>query len=360
MTHDNPILIAGAGPTGLTAAVELVRRGKKIRIIETRKRRSVYSKALGVNPRTLELLEPSGVTKAMLKRGRKAPGVRAIYKGKELLSFCIAELDHRYNYMLILPQSESELLLEQALNKLGVKVEREITLENFKQNSDEVTGTLLRKGRKEAFHTPYLIGADGAHSIVRKTLKLNFPGEAMKGEWSLADVELENPLSRDWITGLIRDKGLYLQILIKDDLYRLASDKPGVLDNLPEGCKVKKIIWQTDFHVSHRQVEKYQVGRVFLAGDAAHIHSPLGGRGMNLGVEDACELAYRMAQGGLEDYSMVRHKKGASVIKMVKRQTIMFTSAKPGPRFMILYLLPLLLGIKPLKKRLLRVMAGVG
>ena len=176
---------------------------------------------------------------------------------------------------------------------------------------------LSRRGAEQAFEATYLIGADGAHSTVRKVLGIAFRGQAVPGEWSLADVVMDTPLDRDRVNLVIQSDGIFLQIRIADSLFRLASSEPNVLDRLPPGSRVQKIIWRSDFGVSHCQAETYGTGRVFIAGDAAHIHSPLGGRGMNLGIEDAVDLVERITSDSVEQYSEARLREGAQVIRMV-------------------------------------------
>ena len=359
VTDREQILIAGAGPVGLVAALQLARMGRPVRIVDARQVPSQQSKAIAVNARTLELLEASGVTERLLELGRKIPGLD-FWRGDQILfRIRFSTIAHRYNFMLALPQCQTERTLEQRLNEFGVQVERSTELVGFSQDDGSVHCVLSRHGNEEAFEAAYLIGADGAHSTVRKGLGIDFRGQAVAGEWSLADVVMDTPLDRDRVNLMIQDDGIFLQIRIKDSIFRLASNQPNVLDRVPPGSKVHRVIWRSDFGVSHRQAETYGMGRVFIAGDAAHIHSPLGGRGMNLGVEDAVDLVDRIASNSVEQYSDARLRTGAEVIRMVTAQTRVATSTNPAVKFIRDRLLPLILRRDAVQRRLVPRMLGL-
>jgi len=206
----------------------------------------------------------------------------------------------------------------------------------------------------------YLIGADGAHSVVRDKLAIAFPGDVMQGDWSLADVYMDCPLDNEGANVQFHRAGILFTIRFKEKHFRVASNKPKVLERLPKGSQVHDVIWQSDFPVSHRQAESYNIGRVFLAGDAAHIHSPLGARGMNMGIEDATILARKIVNGGLESYSRERHKVGASTIRMVKKMTEFATSTGKTTTFIRNYILPVILTFDFVQQPLIKRMVGLG
>ena len=234
-----------------------------------------------------------------------------------------------------------------------------VALENLKQNDGYVEATLYNNGEKRTVKSELLIGADGAHSTVRHKCGIEFPGSKFPGDWSLADIRAEIPWDYKLANVSFRDNGLIFILQIKEGVYRVASNKPNVIVNLPEGAKVDEVLWQSDFSVSHRQVPVYRLGRVFLAGDAAHIHSPLGGRGMNMGIEDAATLADLMVGGNLAEYSLLRHKKGASTIRMVKAQTHMATTTNPVYCVLRDNLIPFLLNSDFIHKKLIKTMLGL-
>lgn len=355
-----PVLIAGAGPVGLAAAIKLTVRGCPVRIVEARSEPSTYSKAIGINARTLELLEPCGVTKRLLGQGLIIPRINFQNPDQPLFSVEFSKAAHRYNFMLGLPQSETERILEQRLNELGVQVERDVKLEGFEQHADSVMGYLTIDGSKEACAASYLIGADGAHSTVRKQLGVDFPGHRMPGEWSLADVRMDTPLQPDAANVVFGDGGILFAIGFKKGVYRIASNRPNVMDRLPKGSMVHEVLWESDFAVSHRLAERYSVGRVFLAGDAAHIHSPLGARGMNLGIEDAAVLVNAISTGRVEEYSRQRSKVSRAVVRMVKAQTQLATSRNPIAGFVRAQIAPRVLASNTVQRRLAERMLGLG
>ncbi len=315
-----PVLVVGAGPVGLAAAISLTLRDYPVRIVEARSGPSTYSKAIGINARTLELLEPAGVTERLLDAGLKIPRITFQNPDRVLFTVDFSEADHRYDFMLGLPQSETERILEQRLNELGVNVERNVSLERFDQGPDSVIGYLAVDGQEEEFEASYLVGSDGAHSTVRKQLGLRFPGHRMPGDWSLADVAMESSLPPGANVIFGKD-GILFAISFKPGVYRIASNRPNVIGRLPEGSVVHDVLWESDFAVSHRLAERYAVGRVFLAGDAAHLHSPLGARGMNLGIEDAAELVTALSVGSPVQYHKTRYAVSKSVVRMVGAQT---------------------------------------
>jgi 2-polyprenyl-6-methoxyphenol hydroxylase-like FAD-dependent oxidoreductase len=318
------VLIVGAGPTGLAAALFLTRRGVSVRIIDIAPEPSRTSKALGVNPRTLKLLEDTGVTARI---EAEAQGVRALHihrRGRSLAELTIdwdaLGVDHR---MVILPQARTEALLTGALADLGVTPERGLGLASLDQTSDAVTATLTDGSVVE---TPVLFAADGAHSVARKALKLDFPGDAWSEPWQLMDVDLTGPPADEgWID--LRPTGPFVCLPFSGRTFRLIGPGPPLLEHLPAGWTAGTVHWASDFHISHRIVEKLTEGRVCLAGDAAHIHSPIGARGMNLGVEDAWVFAACAADflggetGRLEDYSRLRHEIDADVVRRVRALT---------------------------------------
>ena len=356
----HPVLVVGAGPVGLSAAINLARSNFPVRIVEARSEPSTYSKAIGINARTLELLEPAGVTERLLDVGLKIP--RIIFQTPDRVLFAVefSEVAHRYNFMVGLPQSETERILEQRLNELDVRVERNVTLERVDQRPESVIGYLANGGREEVVEASYVIGSDGAHSTVRKQLGVGFPGHRMRGDWSLADVKMDTPLQSDAANVVFGNDGMLFAISFKPGVYRVASNRPNVIERLPEGSVVHEVLWESDFSVSHRLAERYAVGRVFLAGDAAHVHSPLGARGMNLGIEDAATLVHAMSRGNLEQYGRARSAVSKRVVRMVRTQTRLATSGSRLARFARAHVLPRVLRIGAVHQRLAERMLGLG
>jgi 2-polyprenyl-6-methoxyphenol hydroxylase-like FAD-dependent oxidoreductase len=354
-----PVLVVGAGPTGLAAALELARSGRPVRIIERNPSRSQHSKAIGVNPRTLELMEATGVTERLLAAGRRIRKVNLRRADRLLAAVDLTRLQHRYNFMLALAQSETERILEASLAEHGVEVEWQSELEGFAEAAEGVRARVQRDGGDQEIEADYLIGADGAHSTVRHALGFEFSGATYPFEWQVVDVAMSGPLAEDEVHVRLGDPVFLFMISAAPGTFRLAADGGDPVQLLPAGCAVHETLWRSSFRISYRQVDRYQQGRVFLAGDAAHIHSPVGGRGMNLGIEDATILARKMTDGGLESYSAERHPIGARVIRETHALTRLVTTRAPWVRWLRDQLLPPALGLEPAQRQFRQRLAGL-
>jgi 2-polyprenyl-6-methoxyphenol hydroxylase-like FAD-dependent oxidoreductase len=307
------VLVVGAGPTGLLLAGELARHGLRPRLVDKLAAPSSKSKALGVHARTLEIWEDLGIVDEALARGRKLYGMNLYAGADRLAHLSLDELDSPYPFVLVLPQFETEAILTQHAAALDVPVERGVTLVGIAPDSDAVRCTLAHPdGRVEETRVPWLVGADGAHSDVRRLLDVPYRGSDLAASFVFGDVGI------DW--WVARDEG---HVFFSPDGPVLCLPLPGegrwrVIAGLPPGQPrpqevtlellrdlVRERIafpldlhdpeWLTGFDVRQRKVETYRVGRVFLAGDAAHCHSPVGGQGMNTGLQDAYNLAWRLA-----------------------------------------------------------------
>ena len=290
----------------------------------------------------------------------RVKGIRINTLDTELFRIDYSKLEHRYNFMLALPQTDTEAIMELRLNELGVQVERGTTLISFEQTPTLVTAMVECEGAKDAIKARYLIGADGANSSVRDIAGISFPGSAMPHEWSLADVRMQSPWPVEPANILLRKEGMLFALRIKDDLYRLGSNRPNVLENLPQGLIVKETLWQTQFEVSHRQVNRYQSGCVFLVGDAAHVHAPMGARGMNMSIEDSVILIEHLINNTLDQYSSERLRVGASALRMIKAQTFLVASTNPIVHVIRQYVMPLLIKIPSVNRYLVERMLGIG
>jgi len=322
-----PLLIVGAGPTGLAAGLFLAERHIPCRVIDCAERPSTRSRAQVINPRSLELLEPTGVTAAALKEAR--PIHRTLfYDGWRQ----IAELEfgnaHPRFKLSVLPQLRCEALLAEALVKHGVEPEHGVMLHSIWQDDGTVEAALTHSDeRVEIVTTPILFGADGAHSAVRRMLDIEFPGSGFPELWPLYDIHLDCPL--DWESAHVSfvKNGLVFLLGIRDGVWRVFGDVPDLLDRLPPGTKRGEVIWTSSFHVGHRVAAREMVGHVAIAGDAAHVHSPVAARGMNLGIEDAYVFAACAADAldgdleRLEDYGRIRHDVHRRVVARIERLT---------------------------------------
>jgi 2-polyprenyl-6-methoxyphenol hydroxylase-like FAD-dependent oxidoreductase len=355
-SHLQQIFIAGAGPVGLTAALELKRRGFMPRIIDRDGEVSAESRALAVNTRTLELMEPSGITERMLAAGNRVKQVVIRRNQKILARIDLTQIPHRFNFMLVLAQSKTEEILIQKLSEMGVEVEKNTTLESFAIGSN----IECQLSNKKNATTDILIGADGAHSTVRKTLGLTFDGETDEQIFGLADVELDDwPFPTDTAVLTMMDTHLAPYLPMREGFGRFISTRGDCLNNLPRDAKVKKVTWETDFKLSYRHVQTYQKGNVFLAGDAAHIHSPVGGRGMNLGMEDACWLAWLIEQGREAEYTILRHPIGADVLKFTHTFTSFAKSRGTLQDLFFQFGLPILTKIPKIQRRVFNMLTAL-
>jgi len=321
-----PVLVVGAGPTGLAAALELARRGRPVRIVDRSAGRSRHSKALGVNARTLELLEPSGVTERLLATGLRIRRLHFRRDARLPATIELSRVGHRYDFMLALLQAETERILEEALAEHGVQVEWSTTFLGLEADAERIRAQFAAAGTEQSVEADHLLGADGAHSAVRDALGLPFDGTTDPLEWWLVDVRMEWPFAPAEMSLFARPAAVLAVIPIAPGLFRLVSNGPEPRDLLPAGANVQEEVWRSAFRISYRQVRSYQQGRVFLAGDAAHVHSPVGARGMNLGIEDGTIFAAKLAEGALASYSAERRPVGARVIRETRALTRLVTA----------------------------------
>ena len=329
------VLIFGAGPVGLTMAAELV----------------VWS-------RTLELLERAGCTPKFTETGLHAHGA-TIRDGEHVLARLeFNDIQSAYNYGLMIPQHDTERLLIDYLGTLGVTVERQVELIGFADQGDHVSVRLKHAdGREEEAMTPWLIGCDGARSSVRTSLKLEFRGSTQDDDWLLADVrvngdavppndEISVRLHRDGPFVIFPIPGGRARIIVTIGKTEPGHTRPdptleeiqGLVDQrVGGGIQLSDPVWLSNFRINERKVDDYKHGRIFLAGDASHIHSPAGGQGMNTGMQDAMNLGWKLAmvmrgQASpilLDSYSPERSGVGEKVLRSAVRMTDVATLNNP-------------------------------
>ncbi len=340
-----PVLIVGAGPTGLSMAVFLHRLGVPFRIIEKDKQPSPYSRALGIQARTLEVFESFGITETLIKQGHPIDGMSVYWKGEKLTSIEMAHMDSAYPYMLVLPQSKTEKILTDYLSAHNITIEREKELLTFEQDEKGVTATiLLPSGEKETIQADWLLGCDGAHSAVRHGLNLSFVGDSMDHYFMLADIKTTFPLDEQKFHGFFGREGIMALAPIAHNTLRMIANLPKekalptytqaqiesfIAERTGIQLKIEQLIWFSAFKINTRMASKIQEKRIFLLGDAFHIHSPVGGQGMNTGIQDAHNLAWKLAlvhQGNaspslLESYSSERYKNALRLLKGTERAT---------------------------------------
>ena len=353
------ILIVGAGPVGLTAAIELARRGFKPRIIDKGEGPVIESRALAVNARTLEILEPCGATKMMIERGLKIERLNFWDPPKLIFSIPMEKLQNRYNFMLALPQDDTERVLMEVLAGLGAKVEWKTELTDLELTAAGARAEIKKGSKSNSSEAGIVIGADGAHSAVRHALGIGFRGAAYDHDFGLADAILSEPTSEHEVNVFRVSTGIFGMIPAGQGRFRMVANQPDVLGAMPDRFQVERVVWQSRFRISHRQVETYQKGNAFLAGDAAHIHSPIGGRGMNLGIEDAATLAWLIDEGRTDEYTERRLPVGAQVLRQTNLQTQLMTSLNPFVTFFRRHVVPLLMKSNFVLKRQLPEMAGL-
>jgi len=335
--HSPKVLIVGAGPTGLTAAVELARHGIIPDLIEKRSTASNLSRAVGILPASMDLLEPSGVAAAIRQEAVAIEEVIFHQASNEFARVPLIEKDQLANPSLMaLAQDRTETHLLQAFERYGGRVRYGESLTELEQDEHGVTVQIEHfqaQGNPQPLKSQYdyVIGADGVRSAVRESLGVTFAGFEIEGLWSIADVDCEDCTDITAFKIYLLSQGRVVVVVpLESARFRVISNTDDALAALPILMNISNIRRAGAFPISVRQVEKYSVGRVFLAGDAAHCHSPAGGRGMNLGIADAADLARRIAfdasEGGLAGYHDARHAIGASTIAFSERGRKVVTS----------------------------------
>ncbi|MFS8051967.1 FAD-dependent monooxygenase [Rhizobium sp. BR 317] len=356
------VLIAGAGPAGLTAALELARRGFIPRIVDDGQGPAPLeeSRALGINARTLTLLSPSGVTERILAAAQPIAHFRIRSGTKVLADVDTRRMPGRFGAIHGLAQGVTERLLIEALAAHGIAPEWQtaILVETIADvNRPEV---MLRRadGATETVRPDILIGADGAHSAVRKALGAGFPGEALEAYFYLADFRYARPVDTHFAEITLCDPGMVGRLPVSSDVLRYISTLEDFESRIVHPDAVVEKTWVSQFRINFRHVEPMARGNVFLAGDAAHIHSPAGARGMNLGIEDACWLAWLIAEGREEEYSALRIPAVKRVLKQTYGLTRLITMKNPLAIAARNLFAPLLLRFGPVRHELLHNIAG--
>ena len=319
------VLVVGAGPTGLMAATLLQRSGVRVRIVDDRPHASRESRAFVVQARSLEIFAQLGLVDTLLGKGAINSGIQFHVGGKHTGGMNFDDVpspDTPYRFVFMLPQSETEAVLIDEVTRQGLEIERGVKVVGLTQDADGVTAhATTSDGRAVEVRSAYVLGADGAHSVVRHALDLAFEGAPYAQTFLLADCRVQWPLDHNHFRVFLHREALGLFLPLKGaGLSRvMAADKHGPAHNgeaggpagvspleLPElqdaireasqlDVTLSDPVWITRYRVHHRHVNRYRVGRAFVAGDAAHIHSPAGGQGMNTGLQDAANLAWKLA-----------------------------------------------------------------
>jgi 2-polyprenyl-6-methoxyphenol hydroxylase-like FAD-dependent oxidoreductase len=341
------VLIVGAGPTGLAHALWLTAQGVKVRIVDRNDGPGSTSRAMAVQARTLELYRQLELSAPVVAAGFRNPAMNIWARGKRRARVALSDIGGHlspYPYILVYPQDRHERTLEARLAALGIVVERRTELLTFEDHGDGVTARLrLPDGTEEGCTTPYLSACDGARSTVRKQLGIGFDGGTYPQVFYVADVQLSGP-ARNGEAHLSLDGADFVAVLSYSDDGRARligtvrgdradRDETLTFDDVGHdalrrvGIHIEAVHWFSHYRVHHRVADRFGRGRVFLMGDAAHVHSPAGGQGMNTGILDAINLAWKLAaviQGRapdalLDTYAMERQAFARELVKTTDR-----------------------------------------
>jgi 2-polyprenyl-6-methoxyphenol hydroxylase-like FAD-dependent oxidoreductase len=314
----DPVLIVGAGPTGLTAALELSRMGVAVRLIDKREAPATTSRAIGVQARTLELFEQRGLADEMVRLGNRGRFGSIYGGGKRVFRLDFGHVESRYPFMLLISQAETERIMREAVARQGVTPQWNTELVGIGQDAlshdaSPVQGILkLADGSLERIAAPWLISAEGAHSLVRTTLDLPFEGHTRDEQYALGDLLVAGDLPDSDIQIFSSDHGFmalfpmggeHFRLIASNPLSQPSKDTEPSLDELQRiydqrshiPARFHDLTWSSWFRINSRMVSRLKVGRLLLGGDAAHIHSPAGAQGMNTGIQDMINLSWKLA-----------------------------------------------------------------
>jgi 2-polyprenyl-6-methoxyphenol hydroxylase-like FAD-dependent oxidoreductase len=313
---DTDVLVVGAGPTGLMLACQLVRRGVRVRIIDRHAGPSRETRALGVQARTLEIYAALGIANEAVALGKKGTGANLWAQGSRLSRVPLGDLGlgvTPYPYILILGQDDNELLLGRKLAEFGGQIEWSTELVGLRQQAGYTASTLkLPDGGMREIRAAWVAGCDGAHSAVRKLNDISFPGEPYEHVFFVADTEATGSMVPDEINVYMWREGFHLLFPMRGqdhwrivgivpehlrgrDTVDLDALMPSLHSEAGPALHIRSCSWFSTYRIHHRAASRFREGRCFLLGDAAHLHSPVGAQGMNTGLQDAYNLAWKLA-----------------------------------------------------------------
>jgi 2-polyprenyl-6-methoxyphenol hydroxylase-like FAD-dependent oxidoreductase len=346
---DTDVLIVGAGPVGLFLATECARRGLRWRLIEEHASQSVHSKALAIFPRTLEIFDMAGVAGPFLEKANRVTSVSVSTHGHALAHMKFAPEESPYPFIAMVPQNVTESLLLEGLRRKGGNVEYETAFVSAEQHGNTVNVSVNRKGEAATFTAPIVVGCDGARSKVRHTLNIPLDGGEYPESFLLADIDVECSFPADEMQLCPSELGPLAIFPVSATRRRIVAtiakaegDAPSLelvqkilRERAPEGIEALNLHWSSYFRIHHRHATRLRVGRMFIAGDAAHLHSPFGGQGMNTGLHDVWNLVWKLdlflnGRGNeelLDSYSAER----VPVIKSVVETTDLMTKVMGTP-----------------------------
>ena len=381
MKSDNPtVLVVGAGPTGLMMASQLARFGIPFRIVEKNEGPTTQSRALVIQPRSLEILEQMGIAEAAVKQGKIFQTINYVVNGKLAQRVPLGHFGEgltQFPYLLILEQSKTEPLLASFLEQQGHVVEWRSELVSFRQDDKGVYATLKHFEKEENIRADWLVGADGAGSLVRRMLEIPFGGETYKESlfvldckinWAFRDDEAAIALAKDGFglffpmtDGRCRVSGIVSEEYADKDTITFDEVNRDFAKNLKMDVTLSDPQWISLYHAHHRYVAQFRKGRCFLAGDSAHVHSPAGAQGMNTGLQDAYNLAWKLAlvirgqadQTMIDTYHEERLPVARKLVYTTDRLFGITVSKNPFIRFWRVHVMPHLVSLVPKERHLL-------
>jgi 2-polyprenyl-6-methoxyphenol hydroxylase-like FAD-dependent oxidoreductase len=377
------VLIVGAGPTGLALGCVLAAQGTGFLLVDRLNEGANTSRAAVIHSRTLEVLEELGVTARLHARGHVVPRFSVRDRDHVLATIQFDGLPARYPHTLMVPQQVTEAVLSDRLRELGGGVSRGWTVTGVVPGDTGVDVTLSREGgEQQTVRARYLVGADGMHSVVRERAGIGFKGDAYEHSFVLADVRLEWSIRADEVMLFFSPEGLVVVAPLPEGRHRIvatlddAPEHPGLEDvqrlldtrgPVAEPARVREVIWSSRFRVHHRLADRYRAGRILLAGDAAHVHSPAGGQGMNTGIQDAVMLGHalsaviagRAGERELDRYERVRRPVAERVVAFTDRMTRAATLRGAASRRMRNVLLGAVGSIPAMPRRLAFELSGL-
>ncbi len=377
------ILIVGAGPTGLALAATLQKAGVDHLLIDALEEGQNTSRAAVIHAHTLEMLDAIDVVAPLAAQALPLSHFTIRDRDRALLALSFDELPSAYRHLLMVPQSTTEALLKARLTELGGEIHRGVSALGAVAEGEGASVRLKTPDGEQIVLAHYVVGADGMHSVIRDAAAIAFEGEAYGESFVLADVEMDWPLGAAEVSLFFSPAGLVVVAPLPDGSFRVvatlddAPEKPTIDDiqrlldargPARQSCRVTAIGWASRFRVHHRLADDYRSGPFLLMGDAAHVHSPAGGQGMNTGMVDAIvlgEALTRVVRDGapdamLDDYARIRRPAAREVLTLASRLTRLATVRSAPVRILRNLMLSLLNHVPSFKRKLTLGLSGLG